>query len=132
MCIHPFFPKNFCGLRLSWRFLLLSTKQQATSLDSFVCSSIRISFPIFVRYSCKLSYCSSNYFYIYIYFFILFWRYNGLGTGYYMTEIHELAVNGICDGRAAPTGCSGLAIVSRFPFNEVNLSYMLSKIFYSG
>lgn len=44
------------------------------------------------------------------------------GTGYYVTEVHELAVYGECDGRATPTYCSGLAIVSRFPFNETEFS----------
>ena len=41
------------------------------------------------------------------------------GAGWYMTETYELAVYGACDGKVLPTGCSGLAIVSRYPFHEV-------------
>jgi len=40
--------------------------------------------------------------------------------GWYMTETYELGVSGACDGKILPTGCSGLAIVSRYPFQEVN------------
>ena len=40
-------------------------------------------------------------------------------AGWHMTETYELAVYGYCDGRALPTGCSGIAILSRFPFLEV-------------
>jgi len=43
--------------------------------------------------------------------------------GYYMTELDQFARgSGLlpgCDGRIGPDGCSGLAIVSRFPFIEV-------------
>lgn len=42
-----------------------------------------------------------------------------LGNGLYMTEIYELGPYGTCDGRATPLGCSGLAIVSKYPFIEV-------------
>jgi len=42
--------------------------------------------------------------------------------GYHMTEISELGPYGTCDGRAAPTGCSGLAIVSRFPILETEFN----------
>jgi len=35
---------------------------------------------------------------------------------YYMTEVGDLASS--CDGVAGPDGCSGLAIVSRYPFIE--------------
>jgi hypothetical protein len=38
-----------------------------------------------------------------------------------MTETYELGVYGACDGNILPTGCSGLAIVSRYPFQEVRL-----------
>jgi len=37
--------------------------------------------------------------------------------GYYMTEVGDFALS-TCDGRALPSFCSGLAIVSRFPFIE--------------
>jgi hypothetical protein len=36
-----------------------------------------------------------------------------------MTETFQLAVDGACDGRVLATGCSGLAIISRFPFTQV-------------
>jgi hypothetical protein len=36
-----------------------------------------------------------------------------------MTETFQLAVEGACDGRVLATGCSGLAIISRFPFTQV-------------
>lgn len=39
---------------------------------------------------------------------------------WYMTETYDLAVYGACDGKVLPTGCSGLAIVSRFPFLEID------------
>jgi len=43
--------------------------------------------------------------------------------GYVMTEVGQLATS-YCDGRVAPEGCSGLAVVSRFPFVETDfLSY---------
>ena len=35
-----------------------------------------------------------------------------------MTEVGQLATS-FCDGRAAPDFCSGLAVVSRFPFKEI-------------
>jgi len=38
-------------------------------------------------------------------------------AGYYMTEVGDFALS-TCDGRALPSFCSGLAIVSRFPFIE--------------
>jgi endonuclease/exonuclease/phosphatase family metal-dependent hydrolase len=37
--------------------------------------------------------------------------------GYYMTEFRDLALS-TCDGRATPAFCSGLAVISKFPFNE--------------
>jgi len=37
--------------------------------------------------------------------------------GYHMTEVGDFALS-TCDGRALPSFCSGLAIVSRFPFIE--------------
>jgi len=37
--------------------------------------------------------------------------------GYYMTEVGDLASS--CDGTIGPDGCSGLAIISRFPFVEI-------------
>ena len=40
------------------------------------------------------------------------------GEGYHMTSYDELSSN--CDGLVTPSGCSGLAIVSRFPFEEVS------------
>jgi hypothetical protein len=39
--------------------------------------------------------------------------------GWYMTETYELGVYGACDGKVLATGCSGLAIISRFPFTQV-------------
>jgi hypothetical protein len=41
--------------------------------------------------------------------------------GYYMTEFRGLAL-ATCDGRLAPTACSGLAIISRFPLIEVEFN----------
>ena len=38
--------------------------------------------------------------------------------GWFMTEYSEMT-NGGCDGTVAPDGCSGLAVVSRYPFIEV-------------
>jgi len=38
--------------------------------------------------------------------------------GYYMTEVGDLASS--CDGTIGPDGCSGLAIVSKYPFKEIN------------
>ena len=38
--------------------------------------------------------------------------------GYHMTSYDELSSN--CDGLVTPSGCSGLAIVSRFAFDEVS------------
>lgn len=37
--------------------------------------------------------------------------------GWYMTDYSEMT-NGKCDGKVAPDGCSGLALVSKFPFIE--------------
>jgi hypothetical protein len=42
-----------------------------------------------------------------------------------MTETYELAVYNACDGKVLPTGCSGLAIVSRYPFQEVGGNILL-------
>ena len=39
-------------------------------------------------------------------------------AGWFMTTAGEMS-NGFCDGEIAPDGCSGLAIVSKFPFIEV-------------
>ena len=41
-----------------------------------------------------------------------------LPDGWHMTEYSEMT-NGGCDGAVAPDGCSGLAVVSRYPFIEV-------------
>ena len=38
--------------------------------------------------------------------------------GWYMTDYSEMT-NGKCDGTIGPDGCSGLAVVSRYPFIEV-------------
>jgi len=38
-------------------------------------------------------------------------------AGWFMTTAGEMS-NGFCDGEIAPDGCSGLAIVSKFPFIE--------------
>ena len=43
-----------------------------------------------------------------------------LPPGYFMTEVGDFALS-TCDGRALPTFCSGLAIVSKYPFIEVNV-----------
>ncbi len=40
-----------------------------------------------------------------------------LPKGYHMTAFRDLALS-TCDGRVMPTACSGLAIASRFPFEE--------------
>jgi len=37
--------------------------------------------------------------------------------GYHMTDVGDLASS--CDGYVGPEGCSGLAIVSRYPFEEI-------------
>jgi len=37
--------------------------------------------------------------------------------GYYMTEVGDLSSS--CDGTIGPEGCSGLAIVSKYPFMEI-------------
>jgi len=37
--------------------------------------------------------------------------------GWYMTDYSEMT-NGKCDGKVAPDGCSGLALVSKLPFIE--------------
>ena len=39
--------------------------------------------------------------------------------GWFITD-YSAMTNGGCDGVAAPDGCSGLAVVSRFPFIEVS------------
>ena len=39
------------------------------------------------------------------------------GTGLQMTAVGDLA-SSVCDGRAAPTWCSGLALITRFPVLE--------------
>ena len=44
-----------------------------------------------------------------------------LPKGYYMTEFRGLALS-TCDGRLAPTACSGLAVISKFPFIEVEFN----------
>ena len=41
----------------------------------------------------------------------------GMPEGYHITEYSDLE-HGRCDGRVLPTGCSGLAIVSRLPIFE--------------
>ena len=41
-----------------------------------------------------------------------------LPPGYFMSEVGDFALS-TCDGRALPTFCSGLAIVSKYPFIEV-------------
>ena len=43
-----------------------------------------------------------------------------LPPGYFMTEVGDFALS-TCDGRALPTFCSGLAIVSKYPFIEVTV-----------
>ena len=48
--------------------------------------------------------------------------------GYYMTEVGDFALS-TCDGRALPSFCSGLAIVSRFPFIEVNKDHFIIRNF---
>ena len=48
--------------------------------------------------------------------------------GYYMTEVGDFALS-TCDGRALPSFCSGLAIVSRFPFIEVNNDHFIIRNF---
>ena len=46
-----------------------------------------------------------------------------------MTEVGDLASS--CDGTIGPDGCSGLAIVSKYPFVEVRiLKYALIFIFF--
>ena len=37
---------------------------------------------------------------------------------YFMTEVGDLAKS-ICDGRVLVTSCSGLAVVSKFPFKKI-------------
>ena len=41
--------------------------------------------------------------------------------GYFMTEFRGLAL-ATCDGRVAPTACSGLSIISKYPFKEVEFN----------
>ena len=43
-------------------------------------------------------------------------------SGYFMTEVGDFALP-TCDGRVLPSFCSGLAIVSRYPFIEVRLTW---------
>ena len=38
--------------------------------------------------------------------------------GWFITDYSEMT-NGGCDGDVAPDGCSGLAVISRYPFIEV-------------
>ena len=45
----------------------------------------------------------------------------GVPKGYNMTEFRGLALP-TCDGRVLPTACSGLAIISKFPFHEVEFN----------
>lgn len=45
---------------------------------------------------------------------------NSLGPEYYMTEYDDLTTR--CDGSVWPWGCSGLAIISKFPFQQKNFS----------
>jgi len=40
-----------------------------------------------------------------------------LPEGYYMTEVGDLSSS--CDGVVGPEGCSGLAVISKYPFVEV-------------
>ena len=44
-----------------------------------------------------------------------------------MTEIYELGPYAICEGRLTPKDCSGLAIVSKYPFLEVKHSTISRK-----
>jgi len=58
-----------------------------------------------------------------------------LGPEYHMTEYDDLASS--CDGSALPWGCSGLAIISKFPFQQKNFSKFsqqgsFSQIFSDG
>jgi len=45
---------------------------------------------------------------------------------WFMTTVGELS-NGACDGRIAPDGCSGLAVVSRYPFIEKSFEVYREK-----
>jgi len=45
---------------------------------------------------------------------------NSLGPEYYMTEYDDLTTS--CDGKIWPWGCSGLAVISKFPFQQKNFS----------
>ena len=47
-------------------------------------------------------------------------------SGYYMTEVGDFALP-TCDGRVLPSFCSGLAIVSRYPFIEVRLTWSIKQ-----
>ena len=42
-------------------------------------------------------------------------------AGLYMTEFRQLA-SSWCDGRVAPTTCSGLAVLSVFPFKQIQFT----------
>ena len=46
---------------------------------------------------------------------------SSLPAGYYMTEFRDLALS-TCDGRWAPSFCSGLSIISKYPFNETEFN----------
>ena len=45
-----------------------------------------------------------------------------------MTDVGDLASS--CDGTIGPDGCSGLAIISKFPFVEVRLQILLLSLLY--
>ena len=51
-----------------------------------------------------------------------------LPQGWFITDYSSMT-NGGCDGVAAPDGCSGLTVVSRFPFIEVRSQYVCLDIF---
>ena len=51
-----------------------------------------------------------------VWFYIL--RTSCLFLGYKMTNVGDLA-HGMCDGRVAPTFCSGLAVISKHPIIKV-------------
>lgn len=60
----------------------------------------------------------------------------GVPKGYHMTDLWKFT-NGKCDGRIGPDGCSGLAIVSKYPILETefflyNVCGNPSKIFIDG
>ena len=43
-------------------------------------------------------------------------------TGFTITNVGDLAPSSICDGRAAPTFCSGLALVTRLPIKQISFT----------